>query len=144
MYELLLLARWQAFYKFPDNCYVSPGTEEIPTTFTFTLTHGCTVCGTPRGETLRASPKHWDVIEAYGGNDRVIGGAGSDQIHGYHGNDLLIGGRGRDWLYGENGNDVLRARDGVRDRVISCGEGRDVAYVDSKDPKPLSCERVVR
>ena len=35
--------------------------------------------------------------------------------------------------------------DGVREsRQFLAGEGRDVAYVDSKDPKPLSCERVVR
>jgi Ca2+-binding RTX toxin-like protein len=84
------------------------------------------------------------VIEGYGGNDRLVGGPWSDQLHGYRGNDVLIGGGRRDWLYGENGNDVIYARDGVRDHVVSCGEGTDTAYVDRQDPVSSDCERVIR
>lgn len=71
------------------------------------------------------------------GEDRVIGGAGSDGMVGYGGGDLLSGGIGRDYIdavehsngpgedtvKGGRGDDFVEAIDKTRD-TIDCGAGR--------------------
>ena len=72
--------------------------------------------------------------------------------------DVLIGGRGRDTLNpgrgrdGVNmrdgvelaapGRDVIRARDGAADQ-ISCGAGRDRAFVDEVEDGVYDCEELI-
>ena len=59
------------------------------------------------------------VVDARGGNDRIIvargdqtkhvicGGSGNDTIKDRNGNDVLIGGPGDDAIYGKHGADVI-------------------------------------
>src|SRR5215210_5083152 len=84
-----------------------------------------------------------DVIKARGGNDRVKGGRGRDRLWGGRGRDRLWGGRGRDRLWGGRGADRLNAVDGLRDRVVNGGPGKDVCRVDPADrPNVKGCETV--
>jgi Ca2+-binding RTX toxin-like protein len=72
-------------------------------------------------------------------NNRLLGGAGSDELHDWLGDDRLVGGRGADLLIakaggndrvlGRGGADVIRARDGFRD-IVKGGRGGDSAGVD--------------
>jgi Ca2+-binding RTX toxin-like protein len=73
------------------------------------------------------------------GGDRIKGGAGRDRLTGEAGEDCIDGGPGRDRISGGSGDDVIRARDGTPD-VVDCGEGDDLAIVDSKDTL-RNCER---
>ena len=79
-----------------------------------------------------------------GGNDDLSGGAKDDRINGDAGNDTVTGGGGSDRLYGAAGDDTIRARDGVSDGLITCGAGKDVAFIDKNDPNPIDCEKVDR
>jgi Ca2+-binding RTX toxin-like protein len=75
-----------------------------------------------------------DVIKARGGNDRVKGGRGRDR---------LSGGPGRDRLFGGRGADRLNAVDGLRDRLVRGGPGKDVCRVDPTDrANTKGCETV--
>jgi Ca2+-binding RTX toxin-like protein len=67
------------------------------------------------------------------GNDRLVGGPGSDRLRGLDGNDelrgrncndRLDGGRGRDQLFGQRDNDILRGQQG-NDRLDG-GRGIDL------------------
>jgi Ca2+-binding RTX toxin-like protein len=103
---------------------------------------------------VACGPTRVDTVVAWGydGDDRVAalvgvaatlkGGAGHDTLLGGSGADRIAGGRGRDVLAGNAGNDVLDSRDRSADRV-SCGPGRDTAFVDARDVV-RGCERVVR
>ncbi len=62
-------------------------------------------------------------VQAYGGNDRVTGGANNDQLFGGNGNDTLIGLSGNDYLAGGDGDDSLAAGDG--DDNVAAGSGND-------------------
>ena len=101
-----------------------------------------------------------DVLDAGEGDDRLFGRFGADRLLGGPGRDELEGGRGADLLDGGDGDDALNgglepdvvfggpgadtvlARGGGTD-YVDCGEGRDTAYVDSKD-RAVGCERVLR
>ena len=75
-----------------------------------------------------------DVIKARGGNDRVKGGRGRDR---------LSGGPGRDRIFGGRGADRLNAVDGLRDRLVRGGPGRDVCRIDPADrANTKGCETV--
>jgi RTX calcium-binding nonapeptide repeat (4 copies) len=75
-----------------------------------------------------------DVVKARGGNDRVKGRRGRDR---------LSGGRGRDRLFGGRGADRLNAVDGMRDRLVRGGPGKDVCRVDRTDRVNIKgCETV--
>ena len=83
-----------------------------------------------------------DRLRGYKGVDTLLGGAGDDLLRAGDGQDLLIGGPGMDSLLGQIGADRLDARDGQRDRRISCGPGDlqlEVAQFDEVDPDPRSC-----
>jgi Ca2+-binding RTX toxin-like protein len=71
--------------------------------------------------------------------DHLFGGKGSDELFAKGGNDVLAGGRGHDELEAGPGKDRLRARDGTRDKEISCGRGRDRLKRDGKDPHGTRC-----
>jgi len=110
-----------------------------------------------------------DWIEGRAGNDVIRGGPGNDHdlffsqaigmLDGGSGADVISGGRGRDLLFdgpwpgdsavdileGGDGNDFLSAenRPAARD-MVSCGGGRDRAWVDRKDIVSDDCERIRR
>jgi Ca2+-binding RTX toxin-like protein len=69
-------------------------------------------------------------------------------LEGSKGDDILIGDNGRNSLLGHDGVDVFQAgggkdyvdaRDDARDRVISCGGGRDQLLRDGSDPRGSGC-----
>jgi hypothetical protein len=99
------------------------------------------------------------------GNDRVLGGDGSDNLIGGSGNDLVDGFRGADDITGGEGTDFLddgpfreTAKDNlvggdgsdvflVRNEpaakdVVVCGDGFDRVSADSKDVVAPDCEKV--
>jgi uncharacterized repeat protein (TIGR01451 family) len=112
----------------------------------------CTIRGSDRGETLTGRPGPDvicgrggnDTLRGLGGDDVLLGGDGHDILLGGAGNDVLDGGAGADAFLAGAGNDVVRARDGRRDGLISCGSGRDSATVDDRDPRSHECETVSR
>jgi Ca2+-binding RTX toxin-like protein len=117
-----------------------------------------------------------DIVHADLGNDEADGGGGKDRIFGEDGDDQkgaseaglgtgldgnngadhvsggpgaddVTGGSGRDSLYGNDDNDILNAADGLRDNAVSCGPGRDIAFVDRPDirgDRVRNCEEVRR
>ena len=68
-------------------------------------------------------------LQAFSGNDVVLGGAGNDKVWGDEGNDSLDGGAGNDTLYGGTGNDTLTS--GLGDDSLMGGDGDDTYYIDS-------------
>lgn len=91
-----------------------------------------------------------DKLEGGEGNDRIFGDRGependgNDRISGGAGNDLIVGDGGKDFLFGNGGIDQLSGLDGIRDRKIDCGPGRNSrerVFVDRRDPKPISCKK---
>ena len=67
------------------------------------------------------------------GSERIVGTAKADVIKARGGNDRVKGGRGRDRLWGGRGADRLNAVDGLRDRLVRGGPGRDVCRIDAAD-----------
>lgn len=57
------------------------------------------------------------------GNDRIVGGSGSNLIHGGAGNDSISGGRATDYIFGGDGNDSIRG--GAGDDYLIGGGGND-------------------
>jgi Ca2+-binding RTX toxin-like protein len=105
--------------------------------------------GSARGERIR--PR-----EFFENPLRILGGGGADVLSVNGTDDGLYGGSGNDWLraggsqsrapnrlYGGRGNDRLDTRDQARD-FVSCGPGRDRAYVNRNDRVRRDCERVSR
>lgn len=88
-----------------------------------------------------------DRLDGGDGRDVLAGSTGEDQLAGGAGNDFLSGGSRGDTLDGGPGFDQLTASgDFFRDRVRSCGAGRDSAGLDRADvldPR-AGCERVSR
>jgi RTX calcium-binding nonapeptide repeat (4 copies) len=77
------------------------------------------------------------------GSDRIVGTAKADGIRARGGNDRVNGRGGRDRLWGGRGADRLNAVDGLRDRVVSGGPGKDVCRVDASDRVNVKgCETV--
>jgi N-acetylglucosamine-6-sulfatase len=84
----------------------------------------CTKVGTNGGEMLLGSARY-DIVCARGGDDWIDAGDAAD------------------YVFAEAGNDRVYARDGHKD-VIVCGDGLDLAVVDSTDRPRSDCERVTR
>jgi RTX calcium-binding nonapeptide repeat (4 copies) len=112
------------------------------------LTSGAHIAGTPHADHLTGTLQD-DVILGLGGADRIFGlggsdildgGPGADRLYGGAGADRLRGGPGSDHLNGGAGDDVSHARDGQID-FVSCGAGRDRAYVDERD-RVRGCESI--
>ena len=77
------------------------------------------------------------------GSDRIVGTAKADVIKARGGNDRVKGGRGKDRLLGGRGADRLNAVDGLRDRLVRGGPGKDVCRVDPTDrANTKGCETV--
>jgi Ca2+-binding RTX toxin-like protein len=77
------------------------------------------------------------------GSDRIVGTAKADVLKARGGNDRVKGGRGRDRLWGGRGADRLNAVDGLRDRLVRGGPGKDVCRVDRTDrANTKGCETV--
>jgi hemolysin type calcium-binding protein len=75
--------------------------------------------------------------------ERLVGTAKADVIKAGPGNDRVKGGRGRDRLFGGRGADRLNAVDGLRDRAIRGGPGRDICRIDPADRvRVRGCETV--
>ncbi|RMD49465.1 MAG: hypothetical protein D6832_01690 [Alphaproteobacteria bacterium] len=83
--------------------------------------------GDPEGDRVdhndNAAGTNDDVIEAYGGDDRIEAGAGDDTVHAGGGRDYVAGGAGDDRILGEGGDDHLYGGDG--DDELCAGDGRD-------------------
>jgi hypothetical protein len=76
-------------------------------------------------------------------SDRIVGTAKADVIKARGGNDRVRGRGGRDRLWGGRGADRLNAVDGLRDRLVRGGPGRDVCRIDAADrAKVRGCETV--
>jgi hypothetical protein len=99
-----------------------------------------------------AGPAQAKLIVGTKGPDRIVGTAqadvisslgGNDRIKGRGGRDRLSAGRGRDRLLGGRGADRLNAVDGLWDRVVNGGPGKDVCRVDAVDQDRMKgCETV--
>ena len=74
------------------------------------------------------------------GADQLVGSGADEALAGLGGNDVLDGGAGFDSFLAGAGDDAVRARDGRRDGLISCGSGKDTATVDDRDPRAYECE----
>jgi Ca2+-binding RTX toxin-like protein len=77
------------------------------------------------------------LLNAAGGNDRIIGAKGlagriKSTLNGDDGNDRIVGTDGEDSLGGGAGLDIINSRDRAEDRV-DCGSGLDLAKVDKRD-----------
>jgi hypothetical protein len=104
-----------------------------------------------RGDDVIKGEQGRDVIGGSAGADMIEGGPGVDALLGFAGDDRLFGGpgidgifgqRGADALVGGRGIDILVAKDGKRDRRLSCGPGtvtEQRAVVDRFDPKAHGC-----
>ena len=101
------------------------------------------------GDDRLVGTKGDDVLRGRGGADVLSGGSGSDRLVGGPGRDVLRGGPGYDQFNMADGaelpspgRDRIVARDGGPDE-ISCGDGADVALVDSEEDGVYSCEKVI-
>lgn len=85
-----------------------------------------------RGEKddVRADVENLVASQAGG---RLIGSDGSNVLTGGKGEDQLAGGAGKDRLTGAGDKDLLDALDGSPGDRVSCGAGKDTAYVDAGD-----------
>lgn len=65
-----------------------------------------------------------DVVNGFGGNDTIDGGAMNDSLHGDQGSDTIFGGTGNDIITGDADNDHLFGDDGD-DLLVDGGDGND-------------------
>ena len=77
------------------------------------------------------------VVNANGGNDKIIGSKGLAELidstfNGGDGRDRIKGTDGKDVLRGGKGSDLIRSRDDQGDKV-RCNGGFDIAFVDRRD-----------
>jgi Ca2+-binding RTX toxin-like protein len=89
-------------------------------------TGGATIIGNDNHNVIRASQPHpyasLNQFEGHGGNDELIGAAGTD---------ILEGGEGNDRVYGHGDNDHIL--EGAGDDLVDGGEGRDWVYYGGDD-----------
>jgi Ca2+-binding RTX toxin-like protein len=103
-----------------------------------------------RDDTVTVSTGGTALVPPLGLGALMIGGRGVDVLMGGDGNDILKGNDGRDSLRGRGGadaykggrgRDTLQTLDGIRDTLISCGDGGgDVLRKDKRDPRGRHCE----
>jgi extracellular elastinolytic metalloproteinase len=110
----------------------------LPRSFTC-LGRTATRVGTNGSETITGTSGA-DIIVGNGGKDTINGRGGNDLICGGFGADTLTGGAGADKLDAGPGNDTLQTKDGVRERTIRGGTGRDRVRKDRTD-RTSSVER---
>ncbi len=72
-----------------------------------------------------------DDIFGKGGQDRLFGDSGNDDVSGGDQGDRIQGGTGQDDLFGRAGNDFVNAIDLQPNDRVDCGEGEfDIAGID--------------
>jgi Ca2+-binding RTX toxin-like protein len=77
-------------------------------------------------------------LRAGAGDDRILGGPGSDNIIARSGRDTIYGGTGCDDVAAGDGNDIIHVEGDVsgcghfRDEV-GCGTGNDTVYYDVQE-----------
>jgi Ca2+-binding RTX toxin-like protein len=107
--------------------------------------------GGPSSDDLLGGAKR-DVVRGRRGADSVHGDAGKgDRVYGGRGFDKVVAGDlgtgtdvGPDRAYGGRGQDSLYADD-YREKIMDCGRGGDVAYLDEGNPtKIVNCEKIIR
>lgn len=81
-----------------------------------------------------ATPDH-----ILGDNESLEGSDGPDVLIGDNGPNGLLGHLGADTFIGKGGDDSIEAKDGLRDKSIQCGGGKDEVSKDPSDPKPIAC-----
>jgi Ca2+-binding RTX toxin-like protein len=81
-----------------------------------------TLTGTEAGERIWGYGGN-DVIDAKGGDDRILTGLGDDTAFGGDGNDRIFNEGGNDTLNGDAGNDIIYGGGDID--TISGGEGND-------------------
>ncbi len=91
--------------------------------------------GTPFADTLTGNGRANEIVGA-GGADRIFGMAGNDTIDAVLGSAVIDPGAGADRVQGGR---IVRARDGRRDTISSCG----LAIADRRDAVS-GCSRVAR
>jgi Ca2+-binding RTX toxin-like protein len=86
-----------------------------------------------------------DIEVVVGGarGDDLSGDADINTVDGGRGEDLIDGQLDPDRLLGGEAPDIIRARDGVADEVVDCGDAGDLAITDGRD-KVRDCETVDR
>jgi Ca2+-binding RTX toxin-like protein len=86
-----------------------------------------------------------DIEAVVGGirGDDLFGDAKVNTVDGGRGEDFIDGSLDIDELLGGDAADVIRARDGVVDEEVDCGDGGDLAIADDRD-KVIDCETVDR
>ena len=65
------------------------------------------IIGSPYADTLTGGPAAMTIIHSGGGNDRIVGGSGSNIIVGGSGNDTIIGGSARNLLIAGSGTSAI-------------------------------------
>ena len=88
------------------------------------------------------------VVNANGGNDRIIGSKGLAELidstfNGGDGKDRIKGTDGKDVLSGGKGSDLIRSAT-RRPTRSSCNGGFDIAFVDRRDTRPRLRDRAGR
>jgi Ca2+-binding RTX toxin-like protein len=89
--------------------------------------------------------KHCDKVRLAHDED-IEGSFDNDVLIGDSGPNVMLGQPGVDSFFGRGGNDVIVAADGVKDWYIQCGNKghpEGTAIVDSIDPEPKDCAKVV-
>jgi hypothetical protein len=112
------------------------------------IAHDKRIDGTPMADNL-VGHEHRDIVNAFGGNDTVLGHQGDDRIFAAGGGDAVGGGDNQDYveggenidtiegrnnpdeLLGENGNDFVNGNNGTPD-LLRGGDG-DFDNVDAQD-----------
>lgn len=94
-------------------------------------------------ENVEGSPED-DLLVGDAASNILLGRGGDDVLIGRGGDDFLVGGLGVDSIFGGAGWDRLYARDGIRDKELSCGGAgrRDVVSLDDADPAAPTCRRL--
>jgi Ca2+-binding RTX toxin-like protein len=90
--------------------------------------------------------KHCDKVRLPRSDEDIEGSFDNDVLIGDSGANVMLGQPGVDSFFGRGGNDVIVAADGVKDWYIQCGNKghpEGVAIVDSIDPEPKDCAKVI-
>ncbi|HEX3736843.1 MAG TPA: calcium-binding protein, partial [Solirubrobacterales bacterium] len=90
--------------------------------------------------------KHCDKVRLPRSDEDIEGSFDNDVLIGDSEDNVLLGQPGVDSFFGRGGNDVIVAADGVKDWYIQCGRTghpEGTAIIDSIDPEPKDCAKVV-
>ena len=138
-------------YTVKDNWGIGAGAE-----ITVTVDAGCTITGTV-GETRiegtdsddvmcvpdPSDDRAFHVIDAKGGNDVILGGAGIDWVHagpgddviyGRGGDDSILGGPGMDTVHGGPGFDTVAGTD-LADAIVDDPGGYELILIPADVPR---------